>query len=145
MAHQGAHLQPSLRWTSTKSLTIRGIDPEGFGQLASPTRTGTNVCGRFIELAQSDPKIAEALALVSGGAPSWHSLYDVLEFFAGKRGVAKRDWASQSTVDRFMRTANHYRHLGAPKRYPLPRNPPDIKETRTFVLGLLRRWLEGYL
>jgi hypothetical protein len=101
-----------------------------------------SVVASLLKLAEQHGDVSEALALVSGGVPSWHAIYDVIEFLGDAPEIARRGWATKRQVNRHRQTANHYRHLGAPRKHRRPDPAPTIEEARTFVFGLLRRWLE---
>jgi hypothetical protein len=88
-----------------------------------------------------DPAIAEALSLVGHEAPTWGQIYDIIEFLGGPSSVKKAGFASKHKAAHMKRTANHYRHLGNPEKYPLPPNPSTLAEARMFAIDLVIRWI----
>jgi hypothetical protein len=96
----------------------------------------------LLRLAQTDPLVGHALELLQATDPGWHAVFDVLEFLE-KTVVSD---LRKTGFRKHMRTANHYRHLGAAKdKYPLPDNPPTLRAARIFAFGLLRKCLEQRL
>ena len=83
----------------------------------------------------------EALKLVDERPLRWSQIYDVTELLGGAERIATAGWATKKDTVRVRRTANYYRHLGRPKKDPLPKNPPTLAQTRTFAFNLLKRWI----
>jgi hypothetical protein len=110
--------------------------PEVLGP-AGPGSLGSRVLSR----ASDDPAIREALSLVGHDEPlSWPRIYDIIEFL-GNTAISKSGLASKTEVDRFRRTANHFRHLGNPRAKPLPPNDPDLRHARTWAYDLIMKWI----
>jgi hypothetical protein len=61
----------------------------------------------------------------------------------GVNAIIKKKWATRGQVVTCRQTANHYRHLGSPKKYPLPANPPSLTESNSLVLNLLKKWISS--
>lgn len=100
----------------------------------------------FVGAAWENKKLEEALALIGDGEDlHWSQLYNILEFLGGEDAIVKKKWASRPQIRRCRQTANHHRHLGSPRKYPLPANPPSPGEARSLVLGLLKRWISDQL
>ena len=95
--------------------------------------------------AMANTNVREALALVGESDLQWPQLYNILEFLGGVKGIVKRKWATRELVGKCWRTANHYRHLGSPKKNPLPTDPPSIAEARSLALYLLKRWMSSQI
>jgi hypothetical protein len=96
----------------------------------------------LVAAAMAEEKLREALALIGDGYElQWPHLYNILEFLGGENAIVKRKWATRGQVRRCRQTANHYRHLGSPKRYPLPANPTSRGEAAALVLDLLKKWI----
>jgi hypothetical protein len=96
----------------------------------------------MLRLSETNEDVAKALSLVQTGAPEWGDLYHVIEFFGKEDGIKDLGLAEKREVGRHKQTANHYRHLGQRPPPRLPDNPPTLQQSRVFVMGLLRRWLE---
>lgn len=100
----------------------------------------------FVGAAWKDKKLEEALALIGDGEDmQWPQLYNILEFLGGENTIVNKKWATRPQIRRLRQTANHHRHLGSPKEYPLPAKPPSRDEARSMVLGLLKKWIAGQL
>jgi len=59
----------------------------------------------------------------------------------GASSVKNAGFASEKKTARVKRTANHYRHLGNPGKYPLPPNPPTLADARVFAIDLMTKWI----
>jgi hypothetical protein len=92
-----------------------------------------------------DASVKEALALHGESGLSWSQVYDVIEFLGGEKGIATAGYANQKQTRTVRQTANHYRHLGSPKKYALPPNPSTLAEATGFVRSLLKRYISSRL
>jgi hypothetical protein len=114
--------------------------PKGLQKLS--TYTGTLPLGSVIaHCVATDPAVAEALSLVGECEPGWSQIYDIIEFLGGPKGVQEAGLADKKLTRHIKWTANHYRHLGSRKAYPLPANPPILSKAHVFVVDLLQRWI----
>jgi hypothetical protein len=91
--------------------------------------------------AATDPAVAEALSLFGDEPPTWARVYDIIEFLGGERSIHEADLASWRDIRKMRQTANHYRHLGSRKKYPLPTNPPTLGEACALASDLLTKWI----
>jgi hypothetical protein len=113
----------------------------GVGQALSPTASGS-VGTAILSVAATDPAMTEALSLVSHEELTWARIYDIIEFLGGgERSIEKSDFAPSRETGRVRQTANYYPHLGNPKDFLLPSNPPTLNEASLFAKGLLRKWI----
>jgi hypothetical protein len=96
-------------------------------QVLNPTASGS-LATVALSRAATGPKILEALSLVGHDALTWGRIYDIIEFLGVKRHIIKR-------------TANHYRHSGNPRNFPLPKNPPTLAEASLFATDSLKAWI----
>ena len=96
----------------------------------------------LLRLAETDDQVMHALGLIAAADPGWHAIYDVLEFIEKTIVI---DLRNTDGFEEVCRTANHYRHLGAKKNFPLSKNPPTLDQAREFAFGLLKEWLEERL
>jgi hypothetical protein len=96
-------------------------------QALNPTASGS-LATVALSRAATDPQISEALSLVGHDALTWGRIYDIIEFLSVKNHIIKR-------------TANYYRHLGNPRNFPLPKNPPTLAEARLFATDSLKDWI----
>ena len=118
---------------------------EGLEELREP-RGKSTLGSAFVGAAWKDKKLEEALALIGDGEDmQWPQLYNILEFLGGENTIVNKKWATRPQIRRLRQTANHHRHLGSPKEYPLPAKPPSRDEARSMVLGLLKKWIAGQL
>jgi hypothetical protein len=95
----------------------------------------------LVKRAVAAPDIRASLILLGDRYLQWPQIYDIIEFLGGIKQISAKHWATAAEVRRFRQTANHYRHLGSPKRNPLPPSPPTLDEARVFAKTLLKRWL----
>jgi hypothetical protein len=130
-------------FTDSAPFSIQVVAANPFEELNATRPDGSSMLVRLMGLAETDPEVKRALSLLPrDGPPNWGDLYHLMEFFDMKRGIAARGWATEAEASRHQQTANHFRHQGKDKPPPLPDQPPTIEESRVFVMGLLRRWLE---
>ena len=114
------------------------------GQPMSP-KPGTLETDRWLELAERDPDVAEALAAFNR-PHDWVNLYRVLEIIEGRADIVGGGWASANEVDRFSRTANHPRAAGPNARHARSSvEPPPRPMTPEEGVELIRRNLLGWL
>lgn len=115
-------------------------------QALQESRGGQTRGSALVSAVMANKKLQEALALLGDGYDlQWAQLYNILEFLGGVDTIVKKKWATRGKVGRCRQTANHYRHLGSPKKYPLPADPPSRGEATALVLGLLRNWISEEL
>jgi hypothetical protein len=93
-----------------------------------------------VDRAMTDQQFLAALSLIGEDELQWPHIYDILEFL-DLEVIIKKKWATRKEVRRLRQTANHFRHLGRPKKNPLPPEPPSLNESRSCVLGLLKKWI----
>ena len=110
--------------------SMRGMQPLGTGVL---------------QTSLHDEMIREALTLHGESKLSWSQIYDIIELFGGVDGIAKAGRAGKRHTRIIRQTANHYRHLGGPKKNPLPSNPPTLTEATDFVRSLLKQYISSRL
>jgi hypothetical protein len=92
-----------------------------------------------------DPAVKEALTLHGDEALGWSQVYDIIEFLGGVAGVVKAGYATAKQTRSVKQTANHHRHLGSPRKYPLPPTPPRLAQASEFARGLLKLWIASRL
>lgn len=92
-----------------------------------------------------DPAVKEALILHGDDALGWPQIYDIIEFLGGVAGVVKAGYATDKQTRSVKQTANHYRHLGSPKKNPLPPTPSTLAQAGAFARGLLKLWIASRL
>lgn len=134
---EGVPLRRALRATTRVQIYVL----EGLQEL-QVLRRGSSVGSALVARAATDARLQEALALI-GDVPElqWAQVYNILEFLGGVDAVTKKKWATREQVRKCRETANHHRHLGSPKKYPLPANPPTIGQATILVFDLLRKWI----
>jgi hypothetical protein len=122
------------------SATINVYSAQGIGELSSPR--GTASLGSVLaQKATVDGAVREALNLRGDQEMAWSQIYDIIEFLGGPDEIRPR-WVGEKEAAREIRqTANHFRHLGSTKNYPLQVTPPTINEARAFADELLKRWI----
>jgi len=120
-------------WSHLYLASVRS-PPQAF----SPTPSGS-LATKVLSRADTDPAIKEALSLIGYVTTNWHQVYDILEFL-GEANLTTLG-ASRSHIRRVRRTANHYRHLGRQREYPLPSHPPTLPEAVQFATDLLKLWI----
>jgi hypothetical protein len=102
---------------------------------------GKSLGARILERAAVDPALAEALQLVGTRTIAWSTVYDIIAFLGGARGVATHGLATKKEADTVRRTANHYRHLGSPHGYALPPQAPALNRASMFAADILKKWI----
>jgi hypothetical protein len=111
--------------------TKRVFPPNDCGSLA------TDVLSR----AATDRELAEALSLVGHEAPTWGQVYDIIEFLGDAPSIAELGFASRKETILVRQTAAHHRHLGDPKKVPLPPTPQTLNEAVQFANRILKEWI----
>ena len=126
------------------SATVNVVSSKGLAQLK--TMSGTQPLGSAVFQAMVvDSAVNEALSLHGEDELSWGQIYDVIEFLGGVDAVDKAGYASKKQTRTVRQTANHYRHLGGPKKNPLPSHPPTLPEASEFARSLLKSWISSRL
>jgi hypothetical protein len=133
-----------------KLRAIRGVLPvnviSSMGIAELKTTRGTQPLGSAVfQTSVLDPTVNEALALHGESGLSWSQVYDIIEFLGGVDGIVKAGYANKKQTRTVRQTANHYRHLGSPKNFPLPSSPPALAEATEFARNLLKRCLSSRL
>jgi hypothetical protein len=107
---------------------------------------------KWLARALANPNAARALRLRDTDDLSWtdlYRLYEVIEAGAGGvDAIAAKGWASKSQVCRFKHSANSVTVAGNEARHGVESTEPpaeamSLGEARSFVDGLLHRWLEN--
>jgi hypothetical protein len=125
-------------------LPVNVISSKGLAELK--TKRGSQPLGSAVMQAMSDDAaVKEGLTLHGADGLSWSQIYDIIEFLGGEAGIAQAGYAIAKETRIVRQTANHYRHLGSPKKYPLPSNPPLLADSSEFASKLLRRFISGRL
>lgn len=100
---------------------------------------------RWLELAERDPDVAEALATFDR-PHDWVNLYRVLEIIERRAVLVGSGWASGNEVGRFRRTANHPQAAGLDARHARSNaEPPARPMTPEEGVELVRRIVVGWL
>jgi hypothetical protein len=127
------------RMTARKSFTLNVVSAVGVEELRN-SRGSQTLGAEIVDRAMTDESVRAALSLLGLGGLQWPQIYDIIEFLSPEV-IIKKKWASSKEVRRVRQTANHYRHLGRPKRNPLPPDPPSLNDSGSFVLELLKKWM----
>jgi hypothetical protein len=126
------------------SLPVNVISSKGLAELKS--MSGSQPLGSAVLQAMTlDSTVKEGLTLHGESGLSWSQVYDIMEFLGGDAGLAKAGYANRKQTRAVRQTANHYRHLGSPKKYPLPSNPPALVAASEFARSLLKRYISSRL
>jgi len=126
------------------SIPVNVVSSKGLAELKSIS--GTQPLGSAVFQAMvPGSAVDKALTLHGESGLSWSQVYDIIEFLGGEAGIAKAGYASGKQTRTVRQTANHYRHPGKPKKYPLPANPPTPAEGSEFARSLLKRWISSRL
>jgi hypothetical protein len=129
-----------LRRGLRASRTINVLSSEGVNELS--LLHGSSTLGSLaVSRALPDKNIQEAFSLLGSDMDiGWHQIYDIVEFL-GPKTIEKKKWATTKDVRVLRQTANHYRHLGRPKKNPLPPDPPALGQAKDLALKFLKSWL----
>ncbi|RPH77064.1 MAG: hypothetical protein EHM80_13295 [Nitrospiraceae bacterium] len=122
------------------NFSLQVYSSKGVAELADPGG-GESLGSTIFQRAASDPAVMEALGLWGESEVGWSRIYDIIEFVGGQNEIARAGWATKKRTREIRQTANHYRHLGSPKKHPLPGTVPSIDEARTFAADLLKNWM----
>lgn len=103
---------------------------------------------RWLRKGREEGSAERVLRLLSEPNLSWVELYRILEIILEDAGGNVDEWASDSTVERFKRTANSVGAVGdlarhGRERTEPPPKPMSIKEAQGLVLGIVRSWLDS--
>jgi len=130
--------------TIRDSVSVNVVSSKGLAELKS--MRGTQPLGSAIfEVMIRDSAVEEAFSLHGDSELSWSQIYDLIDFVGGIDRIAKAGYADKKQARAVRQTANHHRHLGNPKKYPLPSNPPTLAKANEFARGLLKRWISSRL
>lgn len=142
-----------ISWISAEGVslrTVRGsssvnvVSSKGLSELKG--MSGTQPLGSAVfEVMIRDSAVKEAFSLHGEDGLSWSQVYDIIEFLGGADRIDKAGYANKTKTSVVRRTANYHRHLGNPKKYPLPPNPPTLAKASEFARGLLKRWISSHL
>jgi hypothetical protein len=106
------------------------------------TVVGDETLGSAItHLACTNAALRECLYLIRGQTLHWSQIYDVIEYLGGAAQIGAAGFATKANTARVRQTANHYRHLGSKKNYPLPKNSPSLEQARKFTCEILKKWI----
>ena len=135
----GAPLRRGLRaMTRVQIYSLEGL------QELQKSQRGESLGSALVEAAVTNRELQEALALIGDGPDlQWAQVYNILEFLGGEKAVVRKKWATRAQARKCRQTANHYRHLGSPKKYPLPAEPPTIGLATILVFDLLKKWISA--
>jgi hypothetical protein len=112
------------------------------GQAELKGMRGTRPLGSAVfEAMIRDSAVEEALSLHGDGGLSWSQVYDIIDFVGGVERIAKAGYADKKQTRVVRQTANHHRHLGSPRKYPLPPNPPTLAKATEFARSLMKWWI----
>jgi hypothetical protein len=130
--------------TYRSSLTLTITSSTATAELATPIH-GQPLATAIFECAQKGDEIREALKLFQDTENRWTDIYNMIEFLGGPKQIRQLGFGTETEAALVMRTANHYRHLGCPEKYPLPFNPPTLEEGSLFAKRAVRLWIESRL
>jgi hypothetical protein len=126
------------------SISVNVVSSSGLAELKSISDTQPLGSAVF-QVMIRDLAVNEALILHGESGLSWSQVYDIIEFVGGEASIAKSGYANRTQTRTFRQTANHYRHLGSSKKYPLPSNPPTLAQGSEFARSLLKRFISSRL
>jgi hypothetical protein len=126
------------------SFSVNVISSKGLAELKA--MRGTQPLGSVVFQSMIlDAAVNEALTLHGESGLSWSQIYDIMEFLGGEVGLAKTGHSNRRQIRNVRQTVNHYRHLGSPKKFALPPNPPPLTEATDFARSLLKGWISSRL
>jgi hypothetical protein len=130
--------------TIRDSVSVNVVKSKGISDLKSTS--GTQPLGSAVlRLVGLDSAVSEAFALHGDSGLSWSQVYDIIDFVGGVDRIAEAGYANKKSTSAIRQTANHHRHLGNPRKCPLPPNPPTLAEAGEFARSLLKRWITSRL
>ena len=127
--------------STRRTFRINVVDPNALARALEPVGDGRARITTLHELSNGDASVVHAMSLIRSRRLDWAAVYDIIEFLTNQNAANSKG----RELVRHRRTAAFYRHSGNPKPSTLPSDPPTIEESRPYVLGLLRIWLESKL
>jgi len=128
-------------WRATQKVQVYSL--EGLQELQKP-QGKQSIGSALVAAAMAEEKMLEALALIGDGDElHWAQIYNILEFLGGEKTIVKKKWATRGQVRNCRQTANHFRHLGSPMKYPLPVDHPSQGHATSLAFDLLKKWISG--
>jgi hypothetical protein len=112
----------------------------GVQQLSSDVE-GVPLANRLIDAVRQNDLLRQVFNLRGDQPLTWERIYDLLERIGGVDYIVSTGLASRAETRRIRRTANHYRHLGNPKGFTLPADPPTLREATAFITNLAIAWV----
>jgi hypothetical protein len=128
--------------THRDSVSVNVVSSKGQAELKGVR--GTQPLGSAVlEVMARDSAVEEAFNLHGDSELTWSQVYDVIDFVGGIESIAKAGYADKKQTRVVRQTANHHRHLGSPRKYPLPPNPPTLAKATEFARSLLKCWIRS--
>jgi hypothetical protein len=126
------------------TLALKITSPSAITELLSPIQ-GHPLATAIFQASLRDDRIKEALTLYQDIEDRWADVYNIIEFLGGPDRIARSGLGDRKLARHVKQAANYYRHLGRPKPYPLPLNPPTLPESASFAKRALREWIQSRL
>ena len=126
------------------SFTLKTTSRDAMENLTKPI-DGRPRATAIFEAAHKDAKIRYALDLYQDIEDRWPNVYDIIEFLGGPKGIKNSGFGTEKETTTVKQTANHYRHLGSQKQFPLPSKPPSLPQAAYFAKKALSHWIESRL
>lgn len=107
---------------------------------------------KMTSVAKRDSSVAETLRLLAKGDNNWVNLYRIYEVVAkdvgGDEAVVKTGWATRASLRQFKHTANSPGAIGHEARHGVdpgqpPVSPMSLPEAKSFVRGIMQKWLRS--
>lgn len=117
----------------------------GTGQPINESNKAPAAVQTWLAKADHDRQVADALRFFS--EPSWFNLYKIYELIRDHAGdVANHGWVTKNDLTRFTQTAQSQDSIGdaarhASKKFKAHREPMTLIDARSFIKGLLLKWL----
>ena len=128
--------------TLRDSVSVNVVSSKGLAELKG--KVGAQPLGSAVfEVMIRDSAVEEALSLHGESGLSWSQIYDIIDFVGGVDRIAEAGYANKKKASVVRQTTNYHRHLGNPKKYPLPPDPPTLAKASEFARSLLKSWISS--
>lgn len=108
---------------------------------------------KYVELARSDPDVAEAVGYIASGLDPVRlfKVFEIIRHDVGNsEAIQRMGWTSSRAITRFTAGVNRPEAAGSEARHArmrgdAPSDPMDPPQARRFLIDLMHRWMDSKL
>lgn len=108
---------------------------------------------KYVELAESDPDVAEAVGYIASGLDParLYKVFEIIRHDVGNAEAMQRmGWVSSRAITRFTAGVNRPEAAGSDARHvrmrgDAPSDPMDPPQARRFLIDLTHKWMDSKL